>query len=98
MHDGRVLSESEGHNSHGEGILVVAVADVSTSIAGIRATVHQALSIVDITITASTAGVARAGWVSEIDEDQAGATARVSWHSADSNGVVLLFVDHNVMG
>lgn len=82
----------------GEGVLVVTIADVTASVAGVRSAVDQALGIVDIAVTRGTAGGGGVGRVRQVDEDQPRLALVCAWGSADCNGKVLLLEGDDVVG
>jgi len=85
----------------GDGVLVVAVADVTAFIPFVRATVHQTFGIMDISITSCTARAPGVGRVGHVEVDQTTAAGEVASHSdglvaahrPNGNGVVQLLVD-----
>jgi hypothetical protein len=83
--------------SHCQGIFIVTIADISALVFGIWATINQALSIVDIAILGSTAWSDGLRWVCEINKDQACSTCGVSGGGSNSDCVVLLLVNNNVV-
>ena len=82
----------------GQGVLVVAVANVTAYIFLIRAFVYKALSVVDITVLGSTARRCWVGDVSKVDEDQASTASGRTRRGTNCNGIVLRLVDDNVVG
>ncbi|KAI9155668.1 aldehyde dehydrogenase [Paramyrothecium foliicola] len=85
-----------GHVVDGEGVLVIAVADVTALVALVGSAVDQALGIVDVAIVLRRDGVGRVG---EVEEVEAGAADRVvAGLSTDGGEVAELLVDNNVVG
>lgn len=82
----------------GQSVFVVTVADITAEVLLIRATVDEALSIVDVTVTSGATRGGRVGGVAEVNEDQPGAAGAGTRLGADSNGVLLLLVDDDVVG
>lgn len=82
----------------GQRVLVVAIADVAASVAGVGSAVHQALSIVDIAVTWGTARGGRVGGVRQVDEDQSRPALVSAWLGADCDGKVLLLEGDDVVG
>lgn len=82
----------------GEGILVVAIADVMAQVLLMRAPVNEALSIVDVAIVAVAAEQGRVGGVLEIEEDETATALGVNAGTATDDGAVLpLLVGENVV-
>lgn len=82
---------------HGQGVLVVTVANVPAPILEIRTPVCQALSVMDVSITCGASERLGLGWVLEIDEDEAGPTSAGAGCSADGDGILLFLIDNNVV-
>lgn len=82
----------------GEGVLVVTIADIATSVPCVRSAVDQALGIVDIAITRGTAGGCGVSRVRQVDEDQSRPALVRAWLGADCNGKVLLLEGDDVVG
>lgn len=89
----------------GKGVLVVAVADVTTLVSLIGAPVDQALGVMDVTITRRTTWARGVRRICHVDEDET-TTARqlvsnpdglVATDGAASNGVIELLVDDDVV-
>lgn len=84
----------------GEGILVVAVADVPAEVLLIWATVDDALGIVGVTILGSTASLVGLVRVVHVDEDgttSTGVIAARATTTANSDGVAKLLVGNDVV-
>lgn len=89
----------------GQCVLVVAIADIASVVALVRATVHKALCIVNITVSSSTARRKHIGRISHVQVDKTATAGKVatntnglvSTHGSNSNGVVKLLVDNDVM-
>lgn len=90
----------------GQRVFVVTVADISAVVAGIGATVDEALGVMDVAVAGSAAGAGDVGGIADVEEDQSAAAGEVVSHTnrrvtADgtaSNGVVELLVDDDVVG
>lgn len=83
---------------HGQSVLVVAVADLTAKILGIRALVDDALRIVHVTIVWVATRRRRLGWIREIYEDQATTAGGVARRGTNCVAPVRLLVDHDVVG
>ena len=87
-----------GHIVDCESILVIAVANIATLVTLVRSAVDNTLRIMNIAITLGATKRLGLGRISQIEEVETGSTDRViSRHSADSNGVLELLVNHNIM-
>ena len=95
---GRGLAVLGGGVIDGDGVLVVTDADVAATVAAVRAIVGHALGIVHVAVLAGTAGGTGVCGVLEVDVLQAGAAGLVAGLGADSNGVLIVPVDDNVVG
>jgi len=83
---------------HRQGVLVVAVADVAAGVLRIGAAVHEALSIVDVPIARGAAQTLRLARIFEVEEYETGAAGIGPRGSANGNAILLLLVDHHVVG
>lgn len=95
-----VCMKSEGTSRrclHGQGVLVVAVADIPAPVLEVRPTVDEALRIVHVTILTSTTERSRIGGVSQVKEDKTSTQSAVTRQEARSNTVVFLLVGSDVM-
>lgn len=83
----------------GEGVLVVAVADLAALVLSVGTVVDDTLSIVDVAILRVASRASGVGGVGQINEDQASSTGRIGpGGSADSVRPVGFLVDDNVVG
>ena len=86
-------------NLHGEGVLIVAIANVTALVTLIGAMVDQALSIVDIAVIGGTSEAHKVLWVANVEEVEAGLAKGVSARLATHGGkVAQLLVHYNVVG
>lgn len=81
-----------------EGVLVVTVADINSTVALIRAAVLEALRIVDVSILGLVAGREGLRRVGEIDEDHAALESAVAGGGADGDSVLEVGVDNDIVG
>lgn len=85
-------------SSHGQGILVVAIANIAAKELAVRPAVHDALSVMHIAIPSSTAKRLGVAGILQVDEDEARAAVASAGLSADCNGILLFFVDDHIVG
>lgn len=85
------------HVKDGQGVLVVAVADVTLAVGLVGTAVHEALGVVHVAVAAGAAGGVRGRGVRQVDEDEARGAAAVARLGAHGHGVVLLLVDDDVV-
>jgi hypothetical protein len=95
---GRGLAVLGGGVVDGDGVLVVADADVAAAVTAVRPVVGHALGVVHVAVLAGTAGGAGVCRVLEVDVLQAGAAGLVAGLGADGNGVLVVPVDDDVVG
>lgn len=82
----------------GNGVLIVANADVAATVAAVGAVVGNTLSVVDVAVLASTAGSGGLARVLEVDVLQTSGASLVAGLSTNGNGVLVIPVDDDVMG
>ena len=82
----------------GEGIFVVADADVAAAETAVRAVVGYALRVVDVAVLAGAAGGGGLGGVREVDVLEAGGAGLVARLRADGEDVLVVPVDDDVVG
>lgn len=85
------------HVVDGQGVLVVAVADVGTLVLRVGAPVDQALGVVDVAVLGGATRRRQVLEVSQVDEDETRGARRVARLGADGDGVVLLLVGDDVV-
>jgi hypothetical protein len=82
----------------GEGVLVVAVADLAALVLLVGALVDQALGVVDVAVGGRTAGGGRVGGVAEVKEDETTAALGGARAGTDDVGEARLVVGEDVVG
>lgn len=82
---------------HGQGVLIVTVADIAALVLGIRTPVHEALGIVDVAVSGGATKSGGLGGILQVDENETRPTRAGAGLRADSDSILLLLVDHNVV-
>jgi hypothetical protein len=82
----------------GDGVLVVSDADVAASETAVWSLVGDALGVVDVAILRSAAGRGGVLGIGEINVLETTCAARVTWLSSDSNRILVVPVDDNIVG
>lgn len=82
----------------GDGVLVVANANVATAELSVRTVVGDTLSIVYVSVLASTAGRSRLARVGEIDVLETGLAGLVSGLGTDGEDILVVPVNNHVVG
>lgn len=81
----------------GEGILVVAVADLTTKVLGVGATVDEALSVVNVAVLGSTSRAGDLGGVAHVEHVNTGSASVVTGLGTNDVGEVGLRVGKDVV-
>jgi hypothetical protein len=82
----------------GEGVLVVAVADVAADVLGVGTAVDEALGVVDVAVLLGAADAGGLGGVLQVEEDEATKAVDITGTRADRGTPLGLLVDDDVVG
>src|SRR5687768_14694439 len=83
---------------HGQGILVISVANVPPVVLGVGTPIHNALGVVDVAVGTGSAQGDWLGGVAQVEEDEASLERGVAGLEPSGNPVVLLLVHSHVVG
>ena len=83
---------------HSEGIFVVPVANITAVIPLVRASIDDALCVMDVAILTGTAWRSGIGGIGQVEEDQTSSTTGISRLRTNGNSVVEFFIDDDVVG
>ena len=86
-----------GGRTDGQGVLVVAVADLATLVFLVGPAVDEALSVVHVAVLGRAAGGRGLARVAEINKDQSTAAGGVAGSGSDNVGEARLVVGENVV-
>jgi hypothetical protein len=96
-HGGGVHADFVGDVVDGQGVFVVAVADVAAVVAGVGAAVDEALRVVHVAVLAGASGAGWVGGVGHVDVDEPSSACTVPGRCADCDGVVEFGVNDDVV-
>jgi hypothetical protein len=101
--DGTSITEADlvGDVVDGQGVLIVAVANVAAVVLLVRSTVDNALSVMGVAVLAAATRDVRLGGVVHVDvygSTSAGVVTTGATASTAGDGIVLLFVGNNSVG
>lgn len=86
-----------GYVVDGQGVFIVAVANVLAVVASVGTAVDDALGVVDVAVLRSATFGVGLGWIVEVNEDETSTASRGPGCSSNSYSIVELLVDNNVV-
>ena len=84
-------------DSHGQSVLIEAVAYFTAEKLEIWAPVHKTLRVVHVSVACSTSECLGAVGVLQVNEDEARPAVTCAWLSTDCHGVFALLVDNDIV-